>query len=103
MLRLASEADVNRRLPLIEMIKHYHIQGLVLSGSTLYRGICPFCGKPEFQAMPVHARWLCFACDRTGRTFDLARQLEDITHKAALCRINTWIRGESVIGSIICL
>lgn len=103
MLNLVSDVDVNRRLPLIELVKHYHIKGLILSGSTLYCGICPFCNKSEFQVMPIHAMWLCFACNQTGRTFDLVVKLEKVSKKKALERINTWICGESVIGSAVCL
>ena len=102
-LKLISETDVNRRLSLIELVKHYHIQDLILCGSTLYRGVCPFCKQPEFQVMPIHAIWLCFACDRTGTTFDLVAELERIPKDEVLQRINSWICGESVIGSVVCL
>src|SRR5690349_4488903 len=103
MLTLASEADVNRRLPLIELVKHYHIKELILCGSTLYRGICPFCAKSEFQVMPIHAMWLCFACNLSGTTFDLVVGLEKVSKDEALQRINSWICGETVIGSLVCL
>ena len=102
MLHLNSEDDVNRRLPLIELVKHYQIQGLTLCGSTLYHGVCPFCQNPQFQAMPIHAMWLCFACNRTGTTFDLVVKLEGISKEETIQRINAWICGESAIGSLVC-
>ena len=102
MLKLTSETDVNRRLPLIELVKHYRIEGLTLYGSTLYKGICPFCTRPEFQVMPTHAMWSCFACNRIGTTFDLAVKLEGIPEREVLQRMNDWICGESVIGSVVC-
>jgi DNA primase len=103
MLHVASEADVNRRVPVIELVKHYHIQGLILCGSTLYRGVCPFCSKPEFQVMPIHALWLCFSCGRGGTTFDLVVKLEEVSVKEALGKINSWLCGESTIGLLVCL
>lgn len=102
MTKLDSEADVDRRLPLIELAKHYDIQGLTLFGSTLCKGICPFCKKPEFQIMSVHAMWLCFACSRTGTTIDLVTEIEGISKQEAIELINSWIYGESVVGSLVC-
>jgi hypothetical protein len=103
MMKLTSETDVNHRVSLIELIKHYHIQGLSLSGSTLYQGVCPFCSKSELQVMPTHGLWLCHACKRYGKPFDLVKMLEGVSVTDTLERINSWVCGESTIGSVVCL
>jgi DNA primase len=103
MMKLTSEADVNHRLSLIELAKHYHIHGLTLCGSSLYRGVCPFCKSSEFQIMPTHGLWFCFGCHEAGKAFDLVTRLEGVSKEKALERINTWICGESTIGYLVCL
>jgi DNA primase len=103
MLRLTSEADVNHRLQIIEVLKHYNVQGLVLFGSILYKGVCPFCHETEFQAMPLQGLWSCFACKRAGRTLDLVAEIERLPRAEAIDLINTWVCGESITGSVVCL
>jgi ribosomal protein L37AE/L43A len=102
MKKLTSEADVNHRLPIIELVKHYQIKGLTVYGSTLCHGICPFCGKAKLQIMPTQGLWLCFDCRKAGRTFDLAVELEGVARADVLDRINSWICGESTIGYMVC-
>jgi hypothetical protein len=103
MLRVVSKTDVNRRVPIVEIVKHYNIKGLTLFGDTLYRGVCPFCGDNEFQVMPTDASWLCCACGQIGKTFDLVAKMEKASEDENLNRINSWICGESSVGLIVCL
>ena len=103
MLILQSEDDVNRRLSLIELAKHYQIEDLVLRGSALCHGACPFCHQLQFRVMPNDGLWICFACRNKGKTLDLVTKLEKVSKVDAIQLINSWICGESLVGSVVCL
>jgi phage/plasmid primase-like uncharacterized protein len=102
MVTIDSPEEANRKVPLLEIFKHYDIDGLKLHGSRLTNGNCPFCGARQLFAFPTNGTWSCTSCKRFGSTFDLIVSIEKVSEVEALKLLNRWICGESQLGFAVC-
>src|SRR5215470_16254828 len=85
---------LRQRHPIVDVIAQYGIE-LRRSGSA-FSGRCPFHvdrGRPNLAAYPRSGRYVCFRCDAHGDAIEFVRQLENVSFREAVARLDTDVVG----------
>src|SRR5712691_1001196 len=80
--------------PIVDVIAHYGIE-LRRSGSA-FMGRCPFHvdrGRPNLAAYPRSGRYVCYRCGAHGDAIEFIRQLENVSFREAVARLDTHVVG----------
>jgi DNA primase len=85
---------LRQRHPIVDVIARYGIE-LRPSGSA-FTGRCPFHvdrGRPNLAAYPRSGRYVCFRCDAHGDAIEFVRQLENVSFREAVARLDSRVVG----------
>src|ERR1044071_7974683 len=80
---------LRQRHPIVDVIAEYGIE-LRRSGAA-FSGRCPFHldrGRPNLTAYPRSGRYVCFRCGAHGDAIDFVRQLEQVSFREAVARLD---------------
>src|SRR6266508_6019212 len=95
----AARVDTDRlrqQHPIADLVERYGIH-LRRSGSSL-TGRCPFHldrGRPNLTVFPRSGRFMCFRCGARGDAIAFVQQIEDVSFREAVGRLDTNIVNDA--------